>query len=329
MKKNVKSRLQVSFLMMLAVALTAGIVFWPLPEEVQQKKGKQAAIPAKEVSQGGKKGKKDEKQDKKGKKKRQAQQSSAVQIVNHWEVPSVLKEISAIAYVGPDLFACVQDEAGTIFMYNTRSAKLEREIVFAGAGDYEGITLVGNTAYIITSGGILYEVDNIKSSAPKVKQFTTPLTGIQNVEGLCYDYRNKRLLTSIKGADPHQQNYKGIYSFELTAGRMALNPVFKIQGDDPNLMAGPANKPKDRFQPSDLAVHPSSGEVYIIDAVNAQLLILEPSGKIKIGYSLPSVPFSQPEGITFSPKGELFISNEGKKHNGNILQVDVDNLITK
>src|SRR5690606_2804436 len=42
--------------------------------------------------------------------------SSEVKILNKWELPEVLKEVSGIAYLEENLFACVQDEDGKIFI---------------------------------------------------------------------------------------------------------------------------------------------------------------------------------------------------------------------
>jgi hypothetical protein len=54
------------------------------------------------------------------------------------------------------------------------------------------------------------------------------------------------------------------------------------------------------------------------------LLILDKAGSIKELYQLDQNEFSQPEGISFSPTGDLFISNEGKKEPGNIMRVKID-----
>ncbi|MBD0255547.1 MAG: hypothetical protein ICV83_07480 [Cytophagales bacterium] len=307
---------------MVSLVLMAAIGLWQVAGPQQQ--AAQANLPRAETDPEGRQDKNGQDKKKKGKKKGQGQPSAAIGVVDRWEVPAVLREISGIAYLGPGRFACVQDEAGTIFIYNAVNSRLERQIPFAGAGDYEGITLVGNTAYVINSSGNIYEIADLHSPTPKVQQFTTPLTGAQNVEGLCYDPKHHRLLVAPKGADPHGQDFKGIYAFDLTTRTMKLEPVFKIRRDDPVLGPDPTNKPRDRFQPSDIGVHPLTGEVYITDAVNTRLFLLAPDGKPKASYFLGGEPFSQPEGITFSPKGEVFISNEGKKQNGNILQVQID-----
>ncbi len=52
------------------------------------------------------------------------------------------------------------------------------------------------------------------------------------------------------------------------------------------------------------------------------LLIMDYSGTIKKLYQLGK-DFAQPKGITFSPQGEIFISNEGTKQPGNILKVEI------
>lgn len=53
------------------------------------------------------------------------------------------------------------------------------------------------------------------------------------------------------------------------------------------------------------------------------LLIMDYSGTIKKLYQLGK-DFAQPKGITFSPQGEIFISNEGTKQSGNILKVEIE-----
>ncbi len=42
-----------------------------------------------------------------------------IKIISRWDLPSELLEISGIAYIDATHFACVQDEAGTIYIYNT------------------------------------------------------------------------------------------------------------------------------------------------------------------------------------------------------------------
>ncbi|MEH6408144.1 MAG: hypothetical protein V7767_12765, partial [Leeuwenhoekiella sp.] len=58
--------------------------------------------------------------------------------------------------------------------------------------------------------------------------------------------------------------------------------------------------------------------------VRPKLLVLDKNGKPKHVYKLDHDDFNQPEGLTFSPSGKLYISNEGHKDPGNILEVELD-----
>ena len=84
-------------------------------------------------------------------------------------------------------------------------------------------------------------------------------------------------------------------------------------------------KSKNKIQPSDLEVHPGTGEVYIVDGPGPRLLIMDSEGNKKNLYQLSSSDFPQPEGIAFNDAGELFISNEGSSGAGNILKVEIGN----
>ena len=293
-------------LLVSAVIIAGGFIFWKDISDVVDEAQKSVAW--------------EKKRESKDDKKHTSNVTPDVQVTKKWNLPAELKEVSGIAFLGDNRFACVQDEEGIIFIYNTSSEKIERKISFGAAGDYEGIAVNGNTAYVVRADGRLYEV-NIDSDKTSAKEYKTPLTVEHNVEGLFYDKNNNRLLLAAKDGEPGDKNYKGIYAFDLSNKKLAEEPVLKIdlKNDLLNKQDGKKNKP---IAPSAIGIHPETDEVYITDGPKSRLLIMDRSGTIKELLELGK-DFAQPEGITFSPQGDVFISNEGTKQPGNILQVKV------
>ena len=249
---------------------------------------------------------------------------TAITIVKKWDMPKSLAEISGLSYIDGQRFACVQDELGKIFIYNTTSSSVEKEISFGSPGDYEELAVVGETIWVLRADGKLFEVSNMNAAKPSVKEYSTQLTTKQDPEGLCYDKKNSRLLIAIKGAEPGNENYKGIYAFDLNAKKMDQQPVFKIDLQNKVFGNGSDKKKKSTINPSGISIHPVSGDLYIIDGRNTQLLIMDAGGNIRELYTLNSKEFAQPEGIAFNAAGDLFIANEGTKQPGNIVQVKID-----
>src|SRR6185436_1100400 len=249
---------------------------------------------------------------------------TAITIVKKWDMPKYLAEISGLSYIDGQRFACVQDELGKIFIYNATSSSVEKEISFGAPGDYEELAVVGETIWVLRADGKLFEVNNINAAKPSVKEYSTQLTTKQDPEGLCYDKKNNRLLIAIKGAEPGTENYKGIYAFDLNSKKMDQQPVFKIDLQNKVFGNGSDKKKRNTINPSGISIHPVSGDMYIIDGRNPQLLIIDAGGNIKKLYTLNSKEFAQPEGITFNTAGDLFIANEGTKQPGNIVQVKID-----
>jgi len=250
--------------------------------------------------------------------------NAAITIVKKWDMPKDLAEISGISYIDGQRFACVQDELGKIFIYNATTSSVEKEISFGAPGDYEELAVVGETIWVLRADGKLFEVGNMNATKPSVKEYSTQLTTKQDPEGLCYDKKNNKLLIAIKGAEPGTENYKGIYAFNLDSKKMDQQPVFKIDLQNKVFGNSSDKKKKSTINPSGISIHPVSGDMYIIDGRNPQLLIIDAGGNIKKLYTLNSKEFAQPEGITFNTAGDLFIANEGTKQPGNIVQVKID-----
>src|SRR5204863_2389137 len=79
------------------------------------------------------------------------------------------------------------------------------------------------------------------------------------------------------------------------------------------------------FEPSGIAIHPVTRDLYIISSVGKVLVIISPDGHLSNVIQLNPKVFKQPEGIAFNSKGDLFITNEGKQGKGNILEFNIIN----
>lgn len=236
--------------------------------------------------------------------------STAIKIEQTWELPGKLKEISGIAFLPPNKMACVQDEKGKIFIYNLSTSRIEREIEFAGKGDYEGIAIDGNVAYVLESNGTVYRVSDFYGAA-KTSRFETFFTSKNDVEGLFFDKKNNRLLLAVKEKDPNSKDQKGIYEVNLPSMELNKKPVFKISLDGTfSSKKGKKEKPGS-FYPSEVAVDPSSAEILVLEARRPQLLVLDSMGVTKALHKFDPKLFPQPEGVTFDASGNLYISNEG------------------
>ncbi len=245
-------------------------------------------------------------------------------IIKTWILPQVLKEISGISYIDADRFACIQDQIGSIFIYNISTSSIEATIPFATPGDYEGVTVIGEDAYVACADGRIIEVTGYRSTKPVVKEYGTHLTVKQNVEGICFDKKNKRLLVAIKGEEAGNPSYKGIYAFDLAEKKMIVKPVFKIDLQDAVFTRWQSRRNNIIFRPSEIDIDPLSGDIYLTSGKRAQVLIMDKTGKIKALYALDKSVFNQPEGMLFTPSGDLYIANEGKGQDpGKIVHVQL------
>lgn len=239
-----------------------------------------------------------------------------------WQLPAELREVSGIAFLEDNLLACVQDEEGAIYLYDLQQQAIKEKIPFAGPGDYEGIVTDGSTAYILRSDGAIFEVEDFRNGKLVVKEYASALAATQNTEGLALDKANNRLLIACKGYDEQLGDVKGIYAFALDSKTMQNTPVIKVPLAQQQLQGVKTKNSKyDVLQPSSLEVHPHTGELYMLDAVNNRLYTLNEQGELLKTVELDKKLFRQAEGLTFGSNGEMYIASEGgKKGRGVIMK---------
>jgi uncharacterized protein YjiK len=172
----------------------------------------------------------------------------------------------------------------------------------------------------VESNGTITEVKNFQQD-PKVSKFKTGLNAEQNIESIFMDQQQNRLLLAVKDKDV-QKSSKGIYEFNLKNGNFRPQPVFDINMKDKVFKDIEEKKLSKVMSPSDLAIHPDNGKIYVLEGVNPKILIMSSKGDAEKIIKLSKKEFNQPEGITFSPSGKMFISNEGEP--ANIMEVQLN-----
>ncbi|HEX7071907.1 MAG TPA: SdiA-regulated domain-containing protein [Rhodothermales bacterium] len=224
-------------------------------------------------------------------------------------LPDELREVSGISALPDGRIAAVQDEEGIIFLLNPETGAVELRETFGEPADYEGIAWADDRIFVLRSNGRLFEITQWPEGSPRVMDTRTPLRGKNDTEGLAYDARNGRLLIACK-EEPGAglgEDAKAIYAFDLTSRSLSEEPVFVLRQDQIESQTPLTRK----FKPSAVALHPITGDLYVLSSTASGIVVVGADGTLKNGWSLSSSLYEQPEGLTFLPDGTLFISSEG------------------
>ncbi|MFT5749847.1 MAG: hypothetical protein ACI93S_001118 [Ancylomarina sp.] len=249
-----------------------------------------------------------------------------------------LREISGLTYLSENKLLCVNDEQGSIFEYDLKEKAISKNVKFAGKGDFEAVEYIGNECVVLRSDGKLYFVKDLTRSKSESIKVKTNLNVRNNTEGLAYDSSSQSLFIACKGlpnVDPIYVNTRAIYRYSIVDSTLNAKPFILIDLNDLGkilkldafsrfsykiLESMSPSKGNSTFQPSGIAIHPISKNIFVIGSVGKLLLILNPQGDLLAVNKLKRKIYPQPEGICFAPDGTLYISTEGKVGKGRIYQ---------
>lgn len=253
-------------------------------------------------------------------------------------LPDTLREISGLTHIDSVTVACIQDENGILFIYDIAKNKIKKQYTFHLDGDYEGITRVDNSMYILRSDGTLFEISDYQSAD---YQLTSYLTGIpaNNNEGLCYDAQNNRLLIACKGKTEKGSGNKDkrvIYGFDLNTKLLTTEPVFDFDlqvikqfaiENEINLRTRKRMKKKQaisepviKFMPSAIGIHPVSKKLFLLSGSDHLFFVFNSNGAVEHIEQLNPKLFNKAEGITFLKNNDLLITNEGQDKKPTLLR---------
>jgi uncharacterized protein YjiK len=220
-----------------------------------------------------------------------------------------LDEISGIIFYPKDtsLFA-INDEFGRLYKIYIRDKVQIERWKFSDAGDYEDVALVDSTFYVLKSKGNIYSFKVLSKDSVVVDDCKSPYTGNNEFETLYYDSYYQKLVLLCKDCKEDDKKVVTAWAFDPRTKTYSDTPFYTL--DAKEILKKLDNKKEERFKPSAAAVNPITKELYIISSVNKALVIADRNGKLKKVIPLDPKVFKQPEGLTFSAAGDLFISNE-------------------
>lgn len=227
-----------------------------------------------------------------------------------YSLPKELQEISGIALLSGQRLGCIEDQTGTIYIYNLTSKSVESTLKFGKKGDYEDLARLPNAWLVLRSDGTLFRYNDDGTTT----SHATGLTAANNPEGLAYDASSKTLLVACKGAagvgQPDQK--RAIYRLDAKTYQAQTKPAFVL--DVAGIIALDRRQNPgsaiNRFAPSAVAVHPLTRHIFVLAASGNALVELDAQGTPLALQKLPRKLFPQPEGLAFAPNGDLYISSE-------------------
>ena len=243
-------------------------------------------------------------------------------------LPYVLSEISGLAYTDEGHLICVEDEGGRVYFYDPKVREIVHSIRFWGPGDFEGVELVGDQIYVLESNGDLFHFPMTDQKEMRATRINTALNRSNNAEGLGYDPDTHCLLIACKddgSIDGNETQPRAIYSYQLDSGTLTQQARFVISREK-LLSFFRQNRSYDyeperiKFKPSGIAFHPVEKTFYVLASVGKLLVNVNFQGDIIATYPISPRVLNQPEGVIFSPDGDLFISSEGEGDRGYILK---------
>ena len=222
-----------------------------------------------------------------------------------YKLPEILDEISGVSYYPKDssVFA-IQDEKGWLFKIHLSSPLHVERWKFSTGGDYEDVALVNGTFYVLKSKGVIEKFKFISGDSLSLQSFPVPQAAKNEFETLYYDSTLHQIILICKNCE--DDNKKQVTSWSFDPSRDSFSSAFTIETESIRERLGEDT----RFKPSAGAIHPLTGELYVIASVNHALAIFNKDYSVKSIYKINPSLFKQPEGLTFTPKGDLIISNE-------------------
>ena len=229
---------------------------------------------------------------------------------DRWELPRALDEISGLAVDAEGRVFAHHDERAIVFELDPSTHRIIRQFTFGAPalpGDFEAITLVGDSVVLVTSDGVLYV--GARGRDGEAVPFVTAATGAGRsceVEGLAYEPGDRSLLIACKlPRTAFTRGHVTVLRWSLDERRLLPAETLRVPLARIARLLGTSD-----FQPSDVTRDPETGHYLLVAARARAIAELTPAGDVEQVVRLQRKLHRQAEGIAITPDGALLVSDE-------------------
>lgn len=222
------------------------------------------------------------------------------------DLPGRLNEVSGLAFTPDGRLFAHDDERARVHEIDPATAEVGKRFDLGEdsvRGDFEGLAIVNDRFFLITSAGLLYEFrEGADRDNMSFRLSDTNLADRCEVEGLDYDSELDALLVACKTVAP-ERGVVVVHRLPMEPGATPL-PDLTIHRAD--LEPWGINR---SFAPSGVAVTPL-GTVLIISGRDDALIEVDRDGRVVAAVDLRGGRHPQSEGLAIGPDGTIYISDE-------------------
>ena len=229
-----------------------------------------------------------------------------------WILPAALREISGLALTQDGRLFSQGDEMGEIWELDYRRGILVKHFFLGDKGvkgDFEGIAVAGNTVFMLTSSGKLYQFrEGANEAHVAYSMVETGLKSECEFEGIAFDPAINSLLFACKHI--HEKDVHDVilvFRWSLAGDSTARLSKLTVPVGD----ALRANNWKS-LHPSDITIDPQTGNYVLVASLENALIEITPAGELVFARPLPDA-HQQAEGVAITKDSILIVSDEAKQ----------------
>ncbi len=235
-------------------------------------------------------------------------------------LPMVLDEISGLT-IGPNnSIWAIQDESSIVYELKWPENRVIRRSKYAKNMDVEDILYMEKGLFTLKSNGDIYEISNVFSKEVEAQKHDFPFDGKRDLEALGHFDEERLILFCKECKMDKDKNVASAFFFDLKSKKFSMAKDFKLTEKKMRKLLNEETHYKLTIKPSAVAFNPINEKYYVLSSVGKWLLVMDKFGDYKEFYRLNPRLFKQAEGICFNQEGDMFISNEARDGNANILK---------
>ena len=219
-----------------------------------------------------------------------------------WVLSDKLREISGLALTRDQRLLAMGDEQAIVYEYDYINGALVKAFAFgkpAIRGDFEGIAVLHDKVWLLTSQGDIYSAPE-GDDGQRVEYERYKLKSNCEFEGLAADELNDILILICKNASKKKD--RRLFEWSVTDKPQSVRLPEEAMS---------ASIGSSRVHPSGIEIDPATGNLIVVASREKTVFSLGRDGQlIDVIMHLDADRHQQPEGVTITRDGQLLIADE-------------------